>query len=151
MNNQARVGEIYSTAGNAFKLLGELTSQMESAHESTRTSSDISTRWTNREIEMLQRAVGNFAAQLNHISQEIKTRAVDQVPKIYISVEKALIFFKSSYLKELGNIEYGNIEKNTREPNFKIPQYQFRWEVQNTSLPVCQELGKIPQYLFVEK
>jgi hypothetical protein len=141
MNNQARVGEIYSTAGNAFKLLGELTSQMESAHES-----DISTRWTNREIEMLQRAVGNFAAQLNHISQEIKTRAVDQVSKIYISVEKALIFSKSSYLKELGNIEYGNIEKNTEEPNFKILQYRFRLEVQNTSIPVCQELGKIPQY-----
>ena len=80
MNNQARVGEIYTTAGTAFKVLGELTSQMESA----RTSSDISAKWTNREIEMLQRAVGNFAAQLNQISEEVKTRAVDQVPKIFI-------------------------------------------------------------------
>ena len=83
MNNQARVGEIYTTAGNAFKLLGELTSQMASAEESTRTPSAISARWTNREIEMLQKAVGNFAAQLNQISEEIKTKAVDQVPTFF--------------------------------------------------------------------
>ena len=79
MNNQARVGEIYTTAGNAFKLLGELTSQMASAEESTHAPSAISAKWTNREIEMLQKAVGNFAAQLNQISEEIKTRAVDQI------------------------------------------------------------------------
>ncbi len=101
MNNQARVSEIYTTAGNVFKLLGELTSQLESAEDSTRTSSG--SRWTDREIEMLEKAVGNFAAQLHQISEEIKARAIDQVLTIFIkAISAKTVTVKLGYKKLSG-------------------------------------------------
>jgi len=45
MNNATRVGEIFSQAGNALNLLGELTMQLESAGPSAPGSG---TKWTDQ-------------------------------------------------------------------------------------------------------
>ena len=45
MNNASRVGEIFSQAGNALNLLGELTMQLESAGPSAPGSG---TKWTDQ-------------------------------------------------------------------------------------------------------
>ncbi len=47
MNNATRVGEIFSQAGNALNLLGELTMQLESAGPSAPGSG---TKWTDQVI-----------------------------------------------------------------------------------------------------
>ena len=81
MNNASRVGEIFTSAGAALNLLGELTMQLESAGPSAPGSG---TKWTDQEINMLQNAVANFANDLNLISETIKSRTVQQVGLIFI-------------------------------------------------------------------
>ena len=76
MNNASRVGEIFTSAGAALNLLGELTMQLESAGPSAPGSG---TKWTDQEINMLQNAVANFANDLNLISETIKSRTVQQI------------------------------------------------------------------------
>jgi len=48
MNNATRVGEIFSQAGNALNLLGELTMQLESAGPSAPGSG---TKWTDQVLQ----------------------------------------------------------------------------------------------------
>ena len=74
MSNSARVGEIFQTTGAAFKTLGELTMQLQGAGSGTGGA-----KWTDQEIEMLHKAVHNFAADINAISETMKNKTVNQI------------------------------------------------------------------------
>merc|ERR1712029_686011 len=71
-SNTQRVGEIFKTAGQAFNTLGQLTSQLES-------SGPNATKWTDQEVNLLARAVQNFANDLELISDTIRSRTVSQI------------------------------------------------------------------------
>ena len=91
MSNSARVGEIFSAAGNAFNLLGNLTSQLDSAGSR---SSGSGAKWTDQEIEMLQTTVTNFAADLAKISGIMKKKQVKQVGDLSTFPMEASAFMK---------------------------------------------------------
>ena len=74
MNNSARVGEIFQTAGAAFNKLGELTMQLKGAGGGAGGA-----KWTDQEIAMLHRAVHNFATDINAISETMKNKTVNQI------------------------------------------------------------------------
>jgi len=76
MTSAAKVGEIFSSAGEAFGKLGELTMQLQAAHQNT---GGASAKWTEEEVEMMHRAVRNFSQELNVISETIKQRTVHQI------------------------------------------------------------------------
>ncbi len=82
-SSTVRVGEIFTQAGVAFNQLGELTAQLSSARadgaSSAGGSAAIGAKWTEEEVEMLHRAVTNFADDLSVISQRIKGRMVGQI------------------------------------------------------------------------
>lgn len=74
MSNSARVGEIFQTTGAAFKKLGELTMQLQGAGSGTGGA-----KWSEQEIAMLHKAVNNFAADINVISETMKNKTVSQI------------------------------------------------------------------------
>ena len=72
MSNTKRVGEIYSFIGSEFQHLVKMINQLESGGSRATGSG---TKWTDQEIEMLHSAVQNFSADLNKISNLIKSRS----------------------------------------------------------------------------
>uniref|UniRef100_A0A1B6E7K5 SANT domain-containing protein n=1 Tax=Clastoptera arizonana TaxID=38151 RepID=A0A1B6E7K5_9HEMI len=73
MNSASKVGEIFTAAGNAFSKLGDLTLQLHPTADSP------AGKWTDEEIEMLRQAVKRFGADLDQISEHIKSRTVSQI------------------------------------------------------------------------
>ena len=55
-SSAARVGEIFTSAGEAFEQLGQLTAQLSSAQHSPGAGGD-SAKWTEEEVQMLHKAV----------------------------------------------------------------------------------------------
>ncbi len=81
-SSSARVGDIFVQAGAAFNTLGELTAQLSSAQKGVGAASaggGVGAKWSEEEVEMLQRAVSNFAADLANISTRIKGKMVGQI------------------------------------------------------------------------
>ncbi|XP_040563517.1 BPTF-associated chromatin complex component 1 isoform X1 [Lepeophtheirus salmonis] len=76
MNNSNKVGEIFTSAGSAFLALGDLTKQLSSSQSNS--SSGVA-KWTEEEVDMLQKAVNAFAEDLEKISKTIKLRTVQQI------------------------------------------------------------------------
>ncbi|XP_023321857.1 chromatin complexes subunit BAP18 [Eurytemora carolleeae] len=76
MTSAAKVGEIFTSAGEAFEKLGELTMQLQAAQQNT---GGASAKWTEEEVAMMHRAVRSFAENLNTISETIKQRTVHQI------------------------------------------------------------------------
>ena len=68
--NSSKVGEIFSAAGEAFNTLGQLTQQLPS--EGGPGGGGVGGKWTEEEVEMLHKAVANFASDLSIISERIK-------------------------------------------------------------------------------
>ena len=68
--NSSKVGEIFSAAGEAFNTLGQLTQQLPS--EGGPGGGGVGGKWTEEEVEMLHKAVANFASDLSLISERIK-------------------------------------------------------------------------------
>ena len=68
--NSSKVGEIFSAAGEAFNTLGQLTQQLPS--EGGPSGGGVGGKWTEEEVEMLHKAVANFASDLSIISERIK-------------------------------------------------------------------------------
>ena len=54
MSVSGKLGEIFSTAGNTFMKLGNLTKQLE---ESQQQDEGSGAKWTNEEVDMLHHAV----------------------------------------------------------------------------------------------
>lgn len=77
-SSSLRVSEIFSSAGSAFNQLGELTAQLSSAQHNPGGGSGAA-KWTDQEVEMLHKAVTNFANDLCQISERIKSRTVGQI------------------------------------------------------------------------
>ncbi len=84
-SSSARVGDIFVQAGAAFNTLGELTAQLSSAQKggaaggAASAGGGVGAKWSEEEVEMLQRAVSNFAADLANISTRIKGKMVGQI------------------------------------------------------------------------
>ncbi len=84
-SSSARVGDIFVQAGAAFNTLGELTAQLSSAQKGgaggvgAAAGGSVGAKWSEEEVEMLQRAVSNFAADLANISTRIKGKMVGQI------------------------------------------------------------------------
>ena len=85
-SSSARVGDIFVQAGAAFNTLGELTAQLSSAQKggaggggAAAAGGGVGAKWSEEEVEMLQRAVSNFAADLANISTRIKGKMVGQI------------------------------------------------------------------------
>jgi len=76
MSSSNKVGEIFTSAGEAFNRLGELTMQLQGNQGSSGASA---AKWTDEEVEMLHRAVRNFSQDLQVISETIKERTVLQI------------------------------------------------------------------------
>jgi len=76
MTSASKVGEIFSSAGQAFEKLGELTMQLQAAQQNT---GGPSAKWTKEEVEMMHEAVRTFSEQLNTLSSTIKQRTVQQI------------------------------------------------------------------------
>nr|ACO10384.1 potential DNA-binding protein C17orf49 [Caligus rogercresseyi]ACO10465.1 potential DNA-binding protein C17orf49 [Caligus rogercresseyi]ACO10557.1 potential DNA-binding protein C17orf49 [Caligus rogercresseyi] len=76
MNNSNKVGEIFTSAGSAFLALGDLTKQLSSSQSN---SSSGAAKWTEEEVDMLQKAVSTFSNDLEKISRSIKERTVLQI------------------------------------------------------------------------
>merc|ERR1712032_801411 len=76
MGSSNKVGEIFTSAGEAFNRLGELTMQLQGNQGSSGASA---AKWTDEEVEMLHRAVRNFSQDLQVISETIKERTVLQI------------------------------------------------------------------------
>jgi len=72
-NHSQRVAEIFTTAGQAFANLGQLTAQLESSGQNT------SAKWTDQDINMLASAVQRFASDIQIISENIKTKHLNQI------------------------------------------------------------------------
>ncbi len=66
-----KVGEIFTSAGQAFNTLGQLTRELRSPAPAPG-SGPASAKWTEEEISMLHNAVANFAKELETISERIK-------------------------------------------------------------------------------
>ncbi|XP_003741722.1 chromatin complexes subunit BAP18 [Galendromus occidentalis] len=78
MNNAeiaAKVGDVFTAAGNAFSQLGELSTQLYSNTDQNL----VGGKWTEEEIEMLRLAVRRFSDDLKKLSECIKSRAVLQI------------------------------------------------------------------------
>lgn len=82
-----KVGEIFASAGAAFKTLGELTTQLNNTASSssrpspsaTNSGGGVSAKWTQEEMDLLHQAVSKFANDLHQISERIKGRTVQQI------------------------------------------------------------------------
>jgi hypothetical protein len=75
MSSAAKVGEIFTAAGQAFNKLGELTMQL---HATTEPAPGTG-KWTETEVEMLHSAVNRFGEDLNKISGVIKAKTSNQI------------------------------------------------------------------------
>ena len=78
MSNSHKVAEIFTSAGDAFARLGELTMQLQGGGGAGGGSGD-GVKWTDEEVEMLHSAVRTFAEDLHTISETIKQRTVQQI------------------------------------------------------------------------
>ena len=78
MSNSNKVAEIFTSAGDAFARLGELTMQLQGGGGAGG-SSGGGVKWTDEEVEMLHSAVRTFAEDLHTISETIKQRTVQQI------------------------------------------------------------------------
>ena len=78
MSNSNKVAEIFTSAGDAFARLGDLTMQLQGGG-STGGGGGGGVKWTEEEVEMLHSAVKTFAEDLQTISETIKQRTVQQI------------------------------------------------------------------------
>ena len=76
MSNSNKVGEIFSSAGDAFARLGELTMELQGGGQA---GGGSGVKWTEEEVDMLHSAVRTFAEDLQTISETIKQRTVIQI------------------------------------------------------------------------
>ena len=76
MSNSNKVGEIFSSAGDAFARLGELTMELQGGGQG---GGGAGVKWTDEEVDMLHSAVRTFAEDLQTISETIKQRTVIQI------------------------------------------------------------------------
>ena len=76
MSNSNKVGEIFSSAGDAFARLGELTMELQGGGQA---GGGSGVKWTEEEVDMLHNAVRTFAEDLQTISETIKQRTVIQI------------------------------------------------------------------------
>ena len=76
MSNSNKVGEIFSSAGDAFARLGELTMELQGGGQA---GGGSGVKWTDEEVDMLHNAVRTFAEDLQTISETIKQRTVIQI------------------------------------------------------------------------
>ena len=77
MSNSNKVAEIFTSAGDAFNRLGELTMQLQGGGAGGGGGGGV--KWTEEEVEMLHSAVRTFAEDLQNISETIKERTVQQI------------------------------------------------------------------------
>ena len=77
MSNFNKVAEIFTSAGDAFNRLGELTMQLQGGGAGGGGGGGV--KWTEEEVEMLHSAVRTFAEDLQNISETIKERTVQQI------------------------------------------------------------------------
>ncbi|XP_076813012.1 uncharacterized protein LOC143459670 [Clavelina lepadiformis] len=73
-NAANKVSQIFTSAGQAFSKLAELTMQINPNVEAP-----PGAKWTDDEIEMLRSAVQSFGTDLNKISEVVKTRSIGQL------------------------------------------------------------------------
>ena len=73
-DSATRVGEIFQTTGAAFKMLGDLTMQLQGAGKAAG-----GVKWTDQEIAMLHKAVNSFATDISIISETMKNKTVNQI------------------------------------------------------------------------
>ena len=78
MSNSNKVAEIFTSAGDAFARLGDLTMQLQGGG-TTGGGGGGGVKWTDEEVEMLHSAVRTFAEDLQTISETIKQRTVQQI------------------------------------------------------------------------
>jgi len=75
MSTSAKVGELFKAAGEALTQLGELTMQLHPTSEPT----PVNAKWTEVEIDMMLNSVKRFCADLNAVSEIIKTKTIAQI------------------------------------------------------------------------
>ena len=78
MSNSNKVAEIFTSAGDAFARLGDLTMQLQGGGGAGGGGGG-GVKWTDEEVDMLHTAVRTFAEDLNTISETIKQRTVQQI------------------------------------------------------------------------
>ena len=98
MSNSNKVAEIFTSAGDAFNRLGELTMQLQGGGAGGGGGGGV--KWTEEEVEMLHSAVRTFAEDLQNISETIKERTVQQIKT---ALKKKVIMIINIYV---GNMQY---------------------------------------------
>ena len=78
MSNSNKVAEIFTSAGDAFARLGDLTMQLQGGGGAGGGGGG-GVKWTDEEVDMLHNAVRTFAEDLQTISETIKQRTVLQI------------------------------------------------------------------------
>ncbi len=78
-----------------------------------------------------------------------KIQIIDTPVDIHLNTDssylgKEPVTSKTRTLKKSGELDF-KMPQYRFIGNYKIPQYQFIENYKNNSIPVCRELGKIPQ------